>query len=151
MQEIYEYSVDENEIVESESHSIGRSQMIGSLQVEKEYKIESIESNEESEFFTAIEAQNMNSETLDMRPYLFDGLSKQNLLLDSGAQVSAYPPDPGDVPDPTVHLKAVNGTRLRSYGKKEVEVKIGRKTYNTVCFLDRWPQTKCRVTFDTSF
>ena len=24
-------------------------------------------------------------------------------------------------------------------------------TKHTVCFLDKWPQTKCKATFDTSF
>ena len=26
-----------------------------------------------------------------------------------------------------------------------------KQAYCTVCFLDSWPQTKCRVTFDTGF
>ena len=28
---------------------------------------------------------------------------------------------------------------------------VGTDSLPTVCFLDKWPQTKCKVTFDTSF
>ena len=50
-----------------------------------------------AEFFTAVEAAKMEQgQNWDMRPHLFDNNSKQFILLDSGAQVSAYPPDPGD-------------------------------------------------------
>ena len=87
-------------------------------------------SNEE--YVTAYEALKMQSdqEELDMRPYLLDGNSGQHILLDSGSQVCAWPPDAGDIPDPKMRLKAVNGSKLKCYGYKKVEVKIGRKTYD---------------------
>ena len=77
-----------------------------------------------NEFYSAIEAAKMNSAELDMRPYLYDKTSKSYMLLDLGASVTAFPPDPGDKPDPKVFLKAINGNRLRSYGTKQVEVQI---------------------------
>ena len=81
--------------------------------------------------FSAAEAVNMSeAENYDMRPHIFDGVSKKHLLLDSGSQVTAYPPDPGDKVDPSMSLKAVNGTRLKCYGYKEVSVRINRKKYD---------------------
>ena len=82
-----------------------------------------------TDFYSAIEAEKMEGQDWDMRPHLYDKVTKQYLLLDSGAQVTAYPPDPGDTVDPTISLKAVNGSKLRCYGYKEVNVQINRKTY----------------------
>ena len=82
-----------------------------------------------SDFFTALEAANMSGQDWDMRPHLLDKNTNSYVLLDSGAAVSAYPPDPGDQVDPSVVLKAVNGTKLKCYGYKDVDIKIGRKTY----------------------
>ena len=82
-----------------------------------------------AEYFSAYEAMGMQTEQLDMRPYLLDSISKEHILLDSGSQVCAWPPDPGDVPDPRMSLKAANNSKLRCYGVKEVEIQIGRKTY----------------------
>ena len=85
-----------------------------------------------ADFVTAIEAKRLQSEEMDARPYLHDVLSDRHLLLDSGSQVTAYPPDPGDKPDPHMKLRAVNGSRLNCYGYKDVEIKIGRKKYDIV-------------------
>ena len=43
---------------------------------------------------------------------------------------TAFPPDPGDKPQPDVFLRAVNGSRIQCYGFKDIEVQIGRKTYH---------------------
>ena len=81
------------------------------------------------EYFTALEAVNMSHENWDMRPHLFDKNSGDHLLLDSGAAVSCCPPEPGDTIDPSISLKAVNGAKLKCYGKKKVFIKINRKNY----------------------
>ena len=65
----------------------------------------------------------------DQRPHLWDESLGQYLLVDSGSCVTAWPPDPGDRPDPSRVLRAVNGTKLKCYGTKEVIVKIGRKPF----------------------
>ena len=65
----------------------------------------------------------------DQRPHLYDEVMKKHLLVDTGSAVTAWPPDPGDKPDPTRSLRAVNGSRLKCYGTKEVVVKIGRKQF----------------------
>ena len=81
-------------------------------------------------WFSAIEAMDQNGQSWDMRPHLYDRVTKSQLLLDSGAQVTAYPPEPGDTVDSSITLKAVNGTKLKCFGYKDVEVQINRKTYN---------------------
>ena len=82
-----------------------------------------------SDFYTALEAEKMKGVDWDMRPHVFDKQTNSYLLLDTGAQCSAFPPDPGDKPDPKLALKAVNGSRMKCYGFKEVEVQVNRKTY----------------------
>ena len=66
---------------------------------------------------------------VDYRPHLFDASLKKHLLLDSGSAVTAFPPEPGDVEQPGMTLKAVNGTKIKCFGTKQVDVKIGRKNY----------------------
>ena len=66
---------------------------------------------------------------VDYRPHIFDKASKKFCLLDSGSQVTAWPPDPGDVVDPTIRLKAVNGSRIDCYGYKDIYIKLNRKSY----------------------
>ena len=64
---------------------------------------------------------------VDLRPHL---LYKGQLhLCDTGSQVTAWPPEPGDKVDPSIRLKAINGTKLKCYGFKKIEVKLNRKTY----------------------
>ena len=65
----------------------------------------------------------------DLRPHYWDPVLKQDLLVDSGSQVTAWPPDPGDKVDPSIRLKAVNGSRIDCYGHKEIVIKLGRKAY----------------------
>ena len=66
---------------------------------------------------------------VDLRPHLWDPKENRFMLVDSGSQCCAWPPDPGDKPDPSMSLKAVNGTKLQCYGLKDVEIKLGRKAY----------------------
>ena len=66
---------------------------------------------------------------VDIRPHIFDPVKKEFVLCDSGSQVSAFPPDPGDSPDPNLVLKAANGSKMTCYGFKETSIKIGHKSY----------------------
>ena len=43
--------------------------------------------------------------------------------------VSAFSPDPGDLPVKNQFLKAANGSRMACYGYKDILIKIGRKPY----------------------
>ena len=66
---------------------------------------------------------------VDLRPHVWDAALKSWLLIDSGSQCTAWPPDPGDVPQPGRFLRAVNGSKIKTYGNKEIFIKIGRKSY----------------------
>ena len=66
---------------------------------------------------------------VDFRPHLFDPVMKTHLLVDSGSQISAFPSQPGDAEVKGQYLKAVNGSRIKCYGRRKVMVKIGRKEY----------------------
>ena len=70
------------------------------------------------------------SQEMDIRPHIFDPVLQMHVLVDSGSQVSAFPPDPGDKPDPKLNLKAANGSRIKGFGFKDISIKIGRKPYH---------------------
>ena len=71
-----------------------------------------------------------HDKNVDIRPHIWDPVLKQFLLCDSGSQVSAFPPDPGDQPVPGQCLKAANGSRMSCFGYKDITLKIGRKQYD---------------------
>ena len=50
-------------------------------------------------------------------------------MVESGSQITAWAPDPGDKLDPKMRLRAANNTFMKCYGFKEVTVRIGRKEY----------------------
>ena len=64
----------------------------------------------------------------DIRPHILDPVMG-HLLCDSGSMVSAFPPEPGDKPLAGHYLKAANGSKMRCFGYKKIEIKINRKTY----------------------
>ena len=70
-----------------------------------------------------------NFKQKDMRPRVYDGISKSHLLLDSGAAVTVVPAGPEDVVKKNLHLKTVNNQRIDCCGKKEINIRLGRKTY----------------------
>ena len=77
----------------------------------------------------AAEVLSWQSDKVDFRPHLYDAKLGQYILIDSGSQCSAWPPDPGDKVDPSIQLKAANNSRMKCYGYKKVDVKINRKSY----------------------
>ena len=50
-------------------------------------------------------------------------------LLDSGSMRCVWPAKAGDKVDHSVKLQAVNGTSFPYFGKKKLEIKLGRKMY----------------------
>ena len=83
------------------------------------------------EYLSAAEAFHWRGKMgVDMRPHVYDPDLKQFLLVDSGSMVTAFPPEPGDNVSEDSFLRAVNGSKIRTYGKKKIVVKIGRKTYD---------------------
>ena len=64
--------------------------------------------------------------SVDIRPRLVDRSTGQSRLLDSGAQLSAACRLPEDKEDNTVNLIAVNGSKIKTFGVRKIEFKIGR-------------------------
>ena len=68
--------------------------------------------------------------TIDLRPRLVDLSTGECRLLDSGAQISTVKKGPEDKIDTSINLVAVNGSRIHTYGTRNLEVKINRKKYS---------------------
>ena len=64
----------------------------------------------------------------DIRPRLKDGYGI-TYLLDSGSMCCVWPAGPEDRIDENIILEAVDGKKFDCYGKKELEIKLGRKVY----------------------
>ena len=79
---------------------------------------------------SAAEAVNWTNPSVDIRPRLEDKSSGKFRLIDSGSQISACKREPGDIQDDSVKLVAVNGSRIPTYGCRNLTFKINRKTYS---------------------
>ena len=77
----------------------------------------------------------------DIRPRLLDKASGKNRLVDTGSQISVTMKGPEDKIDQSIKLVAVNGSKIATYGVKEVTIKMGRKAY-------RIPAVVCDVQQD---
>ena len=67
---------------------------------------------------------------VDMRPHYRDPDLQQEFLVDSGSQVTAVAPEPGDKESESVFLRAVNGSKIKTFGHKNITIRIGRKQYH---------------------
>ena len=67
---------------------------------------------------------------LDIRPKVFDNISKQWTLLDSGSCVSCIPKTDSDKIDPNFRLRSVNGSTISTFGSETISIRINRKTYD---------------------
>ena len=67
---------------------------------------------------------------LDIRPKVFDSISKQWTLLDSGSCVSCIPKTDSDKIDPNFRLRSVNGSTISTFGSETISIRINRKTYD---------------------
>ena len=65
---------------------------------------------------------------VDIRPKLVDRSTGMARLVDSGAMISAAAKSPDDKLSEGVKLVAVNGSRINTYGMKNLTFKMGRKT-----------------------
>lgn len=97
--------------------------------------VSSVEINDENVIPSHQALNFLDDPEVDIRPRFYDHISKQWILLDTGAQVSIAPPQEGDTLDPHLRLEAVDGSNLPCYGKKNMSVRIGRKTYHQNIFI----------------
>ena len=74
-------------------------------------------------------------ESVDVRPRVFDNISKKWLLADTGSQVTCLSKGPDDTLQPHIRLEAVNGSVIPCYGKKMCTVRFGRKEYHIEAFI----------------
>ena len=65
----------------------------------------------------------------DIRPRLFDKGSQIHRLIDTGSMISTTAKKEGDTLNPHLVLQAVNNSPMPTYGFRNIDVKIGRKTY----------------------
>ena len=70
------------------------------------------------------------SRNADCRPKVFDGVTKTWKLCDSGSMVTVIRKSPDDKIDNSRVLQAVNGSAIKCYGTKSIEIRLGRKTYS---------------------
>ena len=66
-----------------------------------------------------------------------DELSRKKCLLDTGSQVSLWPPSPAasKITLSRVKLLAANGTPIKAYGQQKREIKIGGRFYSFVFLI----------------
>ena len=88
----------------------------------------------------AVEAVNWESNG-DVRPRLYDHASKSFRLIDSGSMITATKKLPSDKEDNSFKLIAVNGSPIKTYGVRDIVIKIGRKEY-------RMPAVVCDISQD---
>lgn len=101
-------------------------------------EINNIMVNNGSDYYPYMEtpkvAPQIASQSLDedVRPHLYDPATKKWILVDTGAAVSCWPrQDYEDARlDNSLMLEAVNKARIQTYGTRQKQFKIGRKTYN---------------------
>ena len=120
-----------------EHNEVESDYLTSSSQVEPEIgslKIESLESKPDIPIgvvLPSISAVGWTpTQTVDIRPRLVDSSTGQARLLDSGAQISATQRKPEDKIDQSMSVVAVNGSRIQTYGIRNLTVKIHRKTYH---------------------
>ena len=87
----------------------------------------------------------------DIRPRLHDKSTGTSRLVDSGSQISVTKKGPNDKIDHTFKLVAVNGSKIETYGVKEVVVKIGRKSYKIPAVICDVQQDILGMDFLTKF
>ena len=78
-------------------------------------------------FNEAIAAASLTN--VDIRPRIFDKITNQWILLDTGSQCSVTKPGPNDHLRPDLLLESVDGSKLPCYGTKPLSVRPGRKEY----------------------
>ena len=68
---------------------------------------------------------------LDCRPKIYDSISKTWKLCDTGSMLTVVKKGQEDKIDKSKVLQAVNGSAIKCYGHKNIQVRINRKTYET--------------------
>ena len=94
---------------------------------------------------------NKSQQGVDIRPRLVDKATKVARLIDTGSMITATAKGPDDKVDESIKLVAVNGSEIKTYGVKEIQVKIGRKSYNMPAVVCDVKQDILGMDFITKF
>ena len=89
---------------------------------------------------SACDAYHWTRRNVDIRPRLVDKATGLARLIDSGSQISVTAKRSEDKIDNSVKLVAVNGSRIDTFGVRDIEVKINRKSYKVsavICDVDQ--------------
>ena len=100
---------------------------------------------------SACDAYNWTRKNVDIRPRLVDKATGVARLVDTGSQISVTAKRSGDKIDNSVKLVAVNGTRIDTFGVRDVEFKIGRKSYKVSAIICDVEQDILGMDFMTKF
>ena len=73
----------------------------------------------------------------DIRPRVENKITKEWLLIDSGAMLTVYPRSryPEAKLDLNQSIRAINKTTINTYGTTMIQIRIGRKTYNHTAII----------------
>ena len=114
---------EQNEVVDESVDEWCPKVEVNSINIEVDQESESVKSNVPDQL-SAAEALSWESKSVDFRPHLYNPITKEWMLVDSGSQITAWPPDPGDKLDPKVRLRAANNTYMKCYGFKDIKIRI---------------------------
>ena len=119
--EIYWKRDIQKNVVDSSINSEWCHKQVSGIEIETELtELEVAAQSKVPEELPAFQAVHWNGRSgVDLRPHVWDGILKCWMLLDSGSQVTAFPPDPGDQAVPGHFLRAVNGSKIKCYGQKK--------------------------------
>ena len=88
----------------------------------------------------AIEAVSQGWLEEDVRPKIYDNVTKTWTLCDSGSVVTCIPRKPGDTIDNNIKLRYVNGGSIPTFGSEELVIRLGRKSYKIQAIKADIPQ-----------
>ena len=73
----------------------------------------------------------------DIRPRVEDSITNEWLLIDSGAMLTVYPRSrySNAEIDENRSIRAINRSRIHTYGQTAIQIRIGRKTYNHIAII----------------
>ena len=118
---------------------------VNNIDVQEEFLVTDAEQSPKIEYeilpAQEVFATTINLEEFDIRPRIFDNISKSWQLIDTGAQVSCVAPGPHDKPDPRIRLETADGSDLECYGKKSHTVRIGRKEFHIDAYISKTTDT----------
>ena len=84
----------------------------------------------------AIQVASLGTSSTSKRLFIFDHKSHKRNLIDTGSEVCALPPGPGDKRSGKVQLYAANKTPINTYGQKRITLDLGlRRSFTWIFYI----------------